>query len=374
VYAARPLSSALVALALFLAACPSPSTDSAKASSAAAPADCSNDSGLAPDTVVATFLDKKMTLAELDAEFEATLNERRISFRDEMHEMRSQLLERHVLQQVLKAEAAKQGHPDDEAYVTAMVVIPTDAEGVTDAEVSAFYEENKDRMQGAPLELVAERIKMALLQERKAKRFGELVERLKAEYKVSIDLPAPRFEVEAIGPSKGPESAKITIVEFSDFECPYCGRATAAVDEVLKTYGDKVRLVFRHYPLDFHKKAKKAAEASACAADQGKFWELHDRLFEYQTSLEVAQLKEHAAAIGLDAAKFDACLDGGAKAEIVERDLKAGRQLGVSGTPAFFINGVKLAGAQPFEAFKRVIDKELGIEPAAPAAQPTAEN
>ena len=126
-----------------------------------------------------------------------------------------------------------------------------------------------------------------------------------------------------------------------------------------ETYGDKVRWVFRHFPLDFHAQAEKAGEAAACAGEQGKFWEMHDLLWANTAKLQVADLKAHAATLGLDAASFGQCLDSGRHAGLVEADLQAGQGYGVSGTPAFFVNGRPLVGAQPFDAFAQVIDDEL---------------
>jgi len=117
--------------------------------------------------------------------------------------------------------------------------------------------------------------------------------------------------------------------------------------------------VFRHYPLDFHPFAQKAAEAGACAQDQGKFWELHDKMFTNQNKLAVDDLKAYAKSVGLDAPKFDKCLDSGEKKAVVEEDMKAGNAAGVNGTPAFFINGVFVNGAQPYEQMKQTVDREL---------------
>lgn len=155
----------------------------------------------------------------------------------------------------------------------------------------------------------------------------------------------------------------ITIVEFSDFQCPFCGRAVPTLKDVLTEYDGKVSLVYRHYPLPSHSFAQKAAEASECASDLGgneKFWQYHDKLFANQNALHVQNLKKFAADIGLDSKQFDACLDSGAMASRVGFDAEEGRKLGVSGTPAFFINGKSLKGAQPFSEFKKIIDAELG--------------
>jgi len=152
----------------------------------------------------------------------------------------------------------------------------------------------------------------------------------------------------------------VTIVEFSDFECPYCSRVIPALEQVLDTYGDQVRLVFRQFPLNnIHPNAQKAAEASLCANDQGKFWEMHDLMFKEQRSLELEQLKEKAARLELDVEAFNECVDSSKYAEAVMSDQEAASRVGVSGTPALFINGRFLSGAQPYEQLAVVIDAEL---------------
>ena len=175
------------------------------------------------------------------------------------------------------------------------------------------------------------------------------------------ELPIDALVVIETGdaPSRGNPKAPVTIVEFSDFQCPYCVRARPAVARVREVYGDKVRFAFRHFPLDFHAQAEKAGEAAACAGEQGKFWEMHDLLWTNTAKLQVPDLKAHAATLGMDAAAFSQCLDSGRHSGLVASDLEAGQGYGVSGTPAFFVNGRPLVGAQPFEAFAQVIDDEL---------------
>ena len=170
------------------------------------------------------------------------------------------------------------------------------------------------------------------------------------------DTPIPITNADAVW---GNRHALVTLVEFSDFQCPYCGREYPVVERVMKEYEGKVRLVFRHYPLEMHPFAQKAAEAAACAQDQGKFWELHDKMFTNQSKLAVDDLKGYAKAVGMDASKFDKCLDSGEKKALVDDDMKAGSAAGVSGTPAFFINGVFVNGAQPYDQMKQTIDREL---------------
>jgi protein-disulfide isomerase len=187
-----------------------------------------------------------------------------------------------------------------------------------------------------------------------------LVEALKAKTTVTISLEPPRAEVADDGrPARGPSSAKVEVIEFSDFQCPFCQRANPTVEQVLKTYGDKIRFVYRHYPLPNHPNARPAAEAAACAEAQGRFWEYHDRLFANPTKLTDTDLKAHAAAVGLDTARFDTCFDNRQQKAEVDADIAAADAVGVTGTPAFFVNGRMIDGAQPFDSFKRVIDEEL---------------
>jgi len=160
----------------------------------------------------------------------------------------------------------------------------------------------------------------------------------------------------------GDANAKVTIVEFSDFQCPYCGRFySESLPQIEENYvkTGKVKIVFRHFPLSFHPYAQKASEATECANEQGKFWEYHNKLFENQGALTITDLKQYATDLGLDATKFNACLDSGKMASEVQKDFNAGQQYGVSGTPAFFVNGVSIVGAQPYAAFQQLIEQQL---------------
>ncbi|MBD3318893.1 thioredoxin domain-containing protein [Candidatus Woesearchaeota archaeon] len=161
---------------------------------------------------------------------------------------------------------------------------------------------------------------------------------------------------------KGDENAPVEIIEFSDYECPFCARwYTQTYIQLKENYIDtgKVKLVFRDFPLGFHANAQKAAEAAECAGEQGKYYEMHDLLFENGVSGGVTAFKQYAATLGLDTEAFNSCLDSGQMAAEVAADMAAGQAAGVSGTPSFFINGVKLVGAQPYEAFQQIIDQQL---------------
>lgn len=167
---------------------------------------------------------------------------------------------------------------------------------------------------------------------------------------------------------RGPDEAQITVVEYSDFQCPFCARVSSTVQKLLREYPDQVKWVFKHFPLAFHPNAPLAHEAAVAAGAQGKFWEMHDLLLANQRALNRADLIQYAKQLGLDLDRFVAALDSGQYRAIVERDKAEGARLGVRGTPTFFINGRKLVGAKPISTFQAVIQKELTRLEQAPAA------
>lgn len=173
----------------------------------------------------------------------------------------------------------------------------------------------------------------------------------------AADLPAITSDDHV----KGPENAKVTLVEYSDFECPYCLNHKATVDQIVKNYGNDVRVVFRHFPLSFHPEAEKAAEASECAAEQGKFWEMHDKIFSANEAgtMSVNKWKEEAKKLGLNTTKFNDCLDSGKYASNISDEAASGAAAGVEGTPATFVNGELVSGALPYDQFKQIIDSYL---------------
>jgi protein-disulfide isomerase len=230
---------------------------------------------------------------------------------------------------------------------------------VTDAEVDAFYEQNKDRIGDAPPADIKVRIKEFLTDQKKQEAAQAYVAQLRRTHRAVVLLEPPRVQVEALGFLKGPENAPITIIEFADYECGYCGRARDSMREVMAKYPGKIRLVFRDFPLSFHPNATPAAIAARCAGAQGKFWEMHNLLFDHQSELTTENFMKWAGELGLDLTQFEACgQDPRVKAQ-VDADLEAGSAVGVSGTPAFFVNGVSLSGAQPVDAFVQIIEREL---------------
>ena len=231
---------------------------------------------------------------------------------------------------------------------------------VAPEQVEAGYEQQKLRFKDKPEEDAKKLIEDELRQKAGQERRVAFVKELREKAGVKVLLEPPRVAVDAANaPVRGPKDAPVSIVEFSDFQCPYCIRVVPTLDKLRAAYGDKIRIAFRDFPLPFHPFAQKAAEAAACAAEQGKFWEMHDKLFAASGKLGVPELKTYAGELSLDADAFAACLDGGKQAADWKADLAAGQRLGVTGTPAFFINGRMFVGAQPFENFSAVIDDEL---------------
>jgi protein-disulfide isomerase len=173
--------------------------------------------------------------------------------------------------------------------------------------------------------------------------------------------PGRRHTVDTKGsPAKGPEDAKVTIVEFSDFQCPFCSRVLPTLDQIREEYPDEVRVVFKHLPLRMHAKAPAAHAAAEAAHRQGRFWEMHDRIFQNQREMAPERYVEYAQEMGLDVDRFQSDVASSDVKDRVDGDAEQASSLGVSGTPGFFINGRFLSGARPFADFKRMIDEELG--------------
>ena len=317
---------------------------------------------LAPNDTVAMVGPVSITLAQVD---EVALQARTGSFASlslgqALYDARRAALNNIVADMLVKQEAKARGI--DAAKLTKQEV---DAKitAVTDADILEWYQVNAARVQGAPLDQVRERIRSLILQQRTQTAYSGYVDQLRSKTTVRILLDPPRLKVAtANSPAKGPANAPIELVEFSDFQCPFCLKARPTVTKVLDTYGDQIKFVHRHFPLSNHPNAWPAAEASECAAEQGQFWPYHDRLFANSTKLTDGDLKQAAAELGMNSGRFNDCVDSHKYKAKVDADLKAGTEAGINGTPAFFINGRLLSGAQPFDAFKRIIDDELDLK------------
>jgi protein-disulfide isomerase len=307
----------------------------------------------AQGNVAATIGGAPITVGELDE----AIGNRLLAMRTEEWNARLRILHDLIGERLLAQEAAARKLTVEELL---KAEVSAKAAPVTDAEVNSTYENVKERFKDKPEAELKPLIAENLRQQREQVRRGEYLRELRDRAGVRVLLDPPRASIsDGGGASKGPKDAPVTIVEFSDFQCPYCARVLPAVKKLEETYGDKLRVVFRHYPLPIHPNAPKAAEAAACAQDQGKFWEMHDKLFSNQQKLQVADLKAAAAELSLDPQVFGQCLDSAQHEALWHADQEQGNAYGVSGTPAFFINGRFLSGAQPYENFSQVVDDEL---------------
>ncbi len=277
--------------------------------------------------------------------------------RQQDYEARRAALDALIAEELLKKEASRR-RLDVDALLKAEV--EAKAGPVTPEQVEAQWTAVRGRLGSRSEAEGRQLVEENLRQQRLAERRIAFVKELWARAGVTTRLAPPRFEV-AVGdaPSRGPKDAPVTIVEFADFECPYCARAVPTLKQITERYGDQVRIAFRDYPLPNHTKAPKASEAAACAADQGQFWEMYEKLFAAAGKLDEVDLKRQAIDLGLDSATFYECLDSGRKAAGVRDNVAAAQGLGITGTPAFYINGRLLSGAQSFERFAEVIDEEL---------------
>jgi predicted DsbA family dithiol-disulfide isomerase/Skp family chaperone for outer membrane proteins len=279
------------------------------------------------------------------------------SLAQDKQQVLTKALEDLVAEKLFEAEAAKEKKTKEqllEAEVESNVDTPSDQE------VEAFYEANKERIP-IPKAQALPQVKQYMIDRSRSRYRDTLVARLKKEFGYKSYLEPLRAQVATAGfPVRGAANAPVTIVEFSDFECPYCGGLFPTLKQVEKNYPQQVRIVYRQFPLaNIHPHAQKAAEASLCANDQQKFWDFHDSMFSNQSELSVADLKQRAMDLKLDTKVFNQCLDSGKYAPAIQADIQEGARNGVSGTPALFINGRLLSGNQPYSEIKEVIEDEL---------------
>ena len=294
------------------------------------------------------------------AEVDAAAGDDLTALLDKVYEARAEAAEQLALESLVRRAAKKEG-VTEEAWMKSRLerALPEPSE----ADLRALYAKVRSRLgPEATFDAVRDQLIEAAQRKDKAERARVLFSQLKSEghFELLVVRPEkPRKQVEPTGPSRGPANAKVTMIVFADFQCPFCSRSNATVEKVIEAYPGQVRLVYRHFPLSFHAKAPKAAQAAACADEQGKFWAFHDALYADQDHIDVDDLKAAALRLGLDVGRFTSCLDSGQMAGLVERDTAAGRAAGVSGTPAYFINGISLSGARPEEEFRELIDAEL---------------
>ncbi len=311
--------------------------------------------------VVARVGGEPITATELEDAWRRSDAASRIRMLQQLYDTRRRALDIVIGERLIERETVARAMTRDALLAAEL---PSRTLPVTDEEVDQIYDRNKDRFGGRTAEEMRPEIRAMMEEQRPLQALQAYVNELRlAADDVVVLLDPPRQDVETSEDDavRGPADAPIQIVEFSDFDCPYCQRATGTMAQLLDRYGDQIRFVYKDYPLPSHPNAFKAAEAGKCANAQGKFWELHDKMFASQGSLDIASLKTYASELGLDAAAFASCLDDGRYTQRVQQDLATGARFGVSSTPTVFINGRLVTGAVPYDVFDGIIREELAL-------------
>jgi len=270
-------------------------------------------------------------------------------------EVRTRAFEQMANEQALDAMAAKTGK-DREALMREEI---EKRASVSDEDVQKYYEENKARFRNMPFEKVGPAVKRQLQAQKQVAAMQDFTKGLREQLGFENALEQPRFDIGSKGPTRGPDDAPVTLVEFSDYECPFCKASESVVKQVLERYPTQVKLLFKNFPIEMHPKARPAAEAALCAEEQGKFWEFHDKLFEKAPQIGSDQLGAIATEAGLDPAKLDACIQAKKLSAKIDADLEEGKKAGVAGTPSFYVNGVPLASGRSIDDFAKAINAEL---------------
>jgi protein-disulfide isomerase len=305
-------------------------------------------------------------LAEVDgtvitrAEVDKSAGKQLQGLRQQLYQLERQKLDEYIGATLVTRQAKERG-----ISVSTLLEqeVNNTVQPVSEEEIRNMYEKNKARI-GVEFDKVHDQIRDYLREQKIAERKNEYFKTLRDKAKVTTYLkppPVQRADVSVNGaPVRGSEKAKVTIVKFEDFQCPFCKTVQPTFKDLLKKYDGKVRVVHKDLPLEtIHPQAFQAAEAARCAGEQGKFWEYHDKLYADTPKLGAEELKSAAKDVGLNVPSFDQCFTSGKYRSAVQKDLNDGAQLGLTGTPAFFINGREISGARPLDAFSAIIDEEL---------------
>lgn len=318
-------------------------------SRAASPPDAAED----PRKVVAQVGKSSITLEEVDRRAAGKLQK----LRNEEYEARREALDEMILDQLFKKEAGARGVTQEallKAEVEAKVPAPSAAE------VQAVYDQNRAAAGTRTLAELTPLIERSLRERRMAERAAQFRDELKTKTGVKVTLDAPRvpLTVPADAPALGPAAAPVTIVEYLDYQCPFCHRAQGVVDQVLGRYPGQVRFVHRDFLLG-KPRSLAAARAARCAGEQGKFWEYHRSLLTAAGDMGDEDLRNRATSMGMDGGKFSACAASDRYDADIRLSTESGNALGIDATPTFFINGRRLTGALPADQFAEAIDEEL---------------
>jgi protein-disulfide isomerase len=308
-------------------------------------------------TELATVDDQKITEDDLAPYVAGQLR----PLREQEYQIKKKALDSLINQKIVEAEAKKKGLTTEKLYeqeVDSKVAEPTDVE------IAAVYAVQREQL-NRPFEEVKAQLTQTLKNAKIQQARKEYAAHLREQAKVGVLLSPPRVQV-GIDPTRvrGNLKAKVMIVEFSDFQCPFCGQVQGTLKNVLAKHDGTVALAFRDLPVSqIHPQAMSAAQAARCAGEQGKFWEYHDLLFADQAGLDKPGLVTKAKKLQLDEKQFDSCISGEKYKAQIQQDSQEGMRAGVSGTPGFFVNGVFLSGAQPEATFDKLIEEQLSARP-----------
>ena len=302
------------------------------------------------DDVVANINGRAVKRSELYSKEAGTLLQQRYDY----YHIEREALDALIDDELIAGEARRRN-------ITAQQLIEQEIDSKvkdpTEEELLVFYE-------GVQTDKTFESLKgqlLARVHQTRAKKFRvAFLNSLRNQAKIQVMLPPPYVEASVDdAPARGPKNAPVALVEFADFECPFCRQMQPEIEKLLKEYDGKVTLFYKEFPLTIHPHAEKAAEAARCAAEQGAFWPYHDVLFSDKSGLEIPQLKDSARTLGLDGPRFDICLDSGQQVPAIQKDLAQGQQLGLAGTPGFFINGHFLSGVVSYETLREIVEQQL---------------
>jgi protein-disulfide isomerase len=311
-------------------------------------------SNIAGSPVVASVNGEPITQAEVDLR----AADRLVQIRQEEYDARAEAIGDIVAEKLLAREAANQS-----ITVEHLIKDQVDAKAapVSPADAAVLYAANASRFAGKSREKAIAEIETALRQRNAAERMAAFRKELKGKAQVAILLEPPRLDlaIPASSPALGPPKAKVTLIEFADYQCPYCKRAEDTVAAIIKEYQGRIRFVHGDFPLSAHDRAGLAARASRCAGEQGKFWEYRHSLLVVPGDFSDADFARRAAASGIEAKAFGACVESERNDAAIQASQDEGMRAGVNATPTFFFNGRKLAGAPPIEEFRRILDEEL---------------
>jgi protein-disulfide isomerase len=352
-------------LLLALVACqekPATAGSTQVAPSGPAPAAATAPAGTAAAEVVASWTGGSLSYADASKDISISLLQMQGEYLSNRYDAEMNAVDEKVNKSVAELEAKKRNITLEELMKKE---IEEKVSAPTEPEIQDAYNQLQRKFRGRPLEEVRPDVERAVTQKKQGERYAIFMEDLRKSYGVNVTLPfpdMPRIPVSADDdPSEGSADAPVTIIQFAEFQCPYCGAANQTVQRLLKDYDGKVRFVFRDFPLGFHENAIPAAVAANCANQQSidKYWKFHDSFMANQKALTEADIQKAAQEAGVDTAKWEACRKDPAIEAEVRKDQEDGAAVGVTGTPAFFINGIFLNGAQPYEKFKMIIDAEL---------------